>query len=180
MIKIIQNKATSDNPERQAEYDYASEINRSRFPLYTHEKSRSFRYLFNICDPRYVNVICNADIIIENSVHLHSIKEGEAWVLSRWDGGTLYNHKDSQDVWIVRGCPPQAFIERLNFEMGIPGCDNRLAWELQQFYKVSNPSKTIRCHHVHDSGVRSYGKGRGEKKRDIVQGPYLFVEPTRL
>ena len=141
MIHLIQPTATSDYPQRQAEYNHVKEVNASRFPRVTTPNTRSFKALFNLCDPRYINVIANADIIIENSVHLHSIAEGEAWALSRWEDGQLYNHKDSQDVWIVRGRPPKELINLLTFDMGVPGCDNRLAWELQKFYRVSNPSK---------------------------------------
>jgi hypothetical protein len=180
MIHIIQPRATSEHPERQMEYDHVAQVNASRFARISTPDTRSFMALFDLCDPRYINVIANADIIIENSVHLHSIEDGEAWVLSRWEDGILYDHRDSQDVWVVRGRPPQEFINALNFNMGVPGCDNRLAWELQQFYKVSNPSKTIRCHHHHASGIRSYGKGRGQVKKEVVPPPYLLVEPSRL
>ena len=180
MIHLIQPIATSGHPQRQAEYNHVKEINASRFPRVTTPSTRSFKAIFNLCDPRYINIIANADIIIENSVHLHSITEDEAWALSRWEADQLYNHKDSQDVWIMRGRPPKELINLLTFDMGVPGCDNRLAWELQKFYRVSNPSKTIRCHHHHASGIRSYGKGRGQAKKEVVPPPYLFVEPTRL
>ena len=169
------------NEERQREYDYVFELNELFYGPIT--SNRSFQSLFDECINGFVNVIANSDIIIpETSVVLMAaIPEGHAYALTRWESETqFYGKKDSQDVWVVRNRPPQDWIDQLDFNMGEPGCDNRLAYELSKIYKVANPSLTIKTIHHHKSGYRTYGKGRGHLKSIVVPPPYLLLPPTEL
>jgi len=47
-------------------------------------------------------------------------------------------------------------------------------------YSIINPSVTVRTYHLHNSGYRTYGTGRGYKKSEAVPPPYFFVNPTTL
>ena len=55
--------------------------------------------------------------------------------LSRWDTADtikpkLYNRNDSQDVWVFKG--PVKPELKANFPLGVPRCDNKLHFELQE------------------------------------------------
>jgi len=48
-------------------------------------------------------------------------------------------------------------VEGANFTQGVPGCDNKIAYLLQEAgYVVTNPSTTIKTYHLHLSGIRHY------------------------
>lgn len=97
--------------------------------------------------------------------------------LSRWepepDGGArLFEHPFSQDAWIFRAPLPDFPCD---FPLGVPACDNRLAWEAHAAgLSVSNPARSIRAHHLHRSGVRRYAS------RDRLPGPTLGVPASFL
>src|ERR1019366_3816588 len=99
------------------------------------------------------------------------------YALTRWDwksvGSISFFDVDySQDAWIVRGK-----VEGVDgsFQLGKPGCDSRIAAEFEKAgYKVSNPSKSIKAFHYHNSGVRNYSEN------ERVPGPYLFPKPCEL
>jgi hypothetical protein len=59
--------------------------------------------------------------------------------------------------------------------MGIAGCDNRLAYELQEAgFQVYNPSKTIQTFHLHDIPIRTFVENVIER----IPPPYLLLPPT--
>jgi hypothetical protein len=81
----------------------------------------------------------------------------------------------SQDTWVIRG--GRVIAENLakatrHIALGIPGCDNRMAWELKRVGAVLNPCRSIVTVHVHASQVRSY-----TKKTRPVPRPYHYVVP---
>ena len=77
---------------------------------------------------------------------------------------------DMQDCWIIRGRPKAGMW--LDFNSGTPGCDNRLAYELQKAgYRILNPYSRIRIYHYHRTGLRRY------TARQRVPQPYAFPEP---
>ena len=131
--------------------------------------------------PEDISIILNSDVYVtDESVELlKGIKPEEAYALTRWDvqpeGDPLfYGHKDSQDVWCIRGKPK---VMVANFPLGWPGCDNRIAAILMGAgYKVSNPSLSIKTYHVHLSAVRR----QGENPWHIVGKPYLLISPHML
>jgi hypothetical protein len=62
-----------------------------------------------------------------------------------------------------------------NFTLGMRGCDNRIAAEFEiAGYRVSNPSKSIRSYHVHNSGIRNY------TTTDVIPKPYLTIPTSTL
>ena len=117
-----------------------------------------------------VNLLINTDCYIEpdDMYLLSNIQEDEMWCISRQD----LIHRESQDAWVWRG---NLCIENLNFTMGVPGCDNRFAFECAAIRNnIYNPSLSIRVNHVHKSNVRSY------TEHNRVSHPYLFVEPSAI
>jgi len=146
----------------------------------------TFNEMFDLCRPDAVNVIANSDIYFTELPH--TPPPGEVWALSRWDvdadgNATLWDHADSADAWIFNGLPPKIDMP---WTMGLPGVDNRLAWELDNAgMRVRNPCKTIKAYHLHNSQWRSYlqdptGVARGGNKLFRVPPPYKLVTPEHL
>ena len=126
--------------------------------------------------PKDVNIISNADIFFNDTIELcKGINDNECYALSRWDykegKATLWDHKDSQDVWIFKGAPRN--IDG-HFELGKPGCDNAIAFNIKQAgYKISNPAKKIQAIHLHESNVHTY-----RDKDRLVGYSYHFIPVT--
>lgn len=117
---------------------------------YANRESRSGRF-----------IIANADIYFDHTLarlNNYSLK-GKLLCLSRWDvqangSASFFEHPSSQDAWIFES-PIKKF--KCDFQMGLLGCDNRLAWEADQAgLELSNPGRTIRANHLHLSHVRNY------------------------
>lgn len=123
-----------------------------------------------------VNIISNADVYFDESLELvNKITSNEAWCLGRYEDGILVDRPDMQDVWIFRGPPRNV---KADFQMGVMGCDNRLAYELEMAgYFVRNPAKSIRAHHLHKHAVKTREERASEP---VVPGPYLHVPPEEL
>lgn len=124
-------------------------------------------------------IIANTDLYpgAGTKKYLQQLQPQQAYALSRWDiskGGTKhFNRRDSQDVWIFRS--PISETLKAEFCMGKPGCDNRIAQLiLEAGYQVSNPSKTIRFLHLHESNIRNYTTA------ETIPGPYHFIHPSEL
>jgi hypothetical protein len=106
-------------------------------------------------------VIANADIYFDQTlIYLDDYDlVGGLLCLSRWnvqaDGSSIhFAHPGSQDAWIFQTPLPEFFCD---FSLGVPACDNRLAWEAEQAgLRISNPSSSIRAHHLHLSQIRHY------------------------
>jgi hypothetical protein len=100
--------------------------------------------------------------------------------LSRYDFDAKGNiqpflRADSQDTWVFYGNP--RIRTELEYGMGIAGCDNRLAYDIQAHgYNVVNPSHSIKTFHLHNSNVRNYLNDQNEPIERIPQ-PYLLVNP---
>lgn len=161
MTLLIQ-PATSPNPKRQAEYSRCLRENPRWFAstvILPPEPRMTFRQMFLAANRiAGVVVVANADILFNETIRLgEQVKEREVFALSRWDGGKVFDEPYSQDVWIVRTPVPEIPAD---FTMGMPGCDSRLAQIFHELgYVVRNPALSIRCDHIHDSGVHSYTKG---------------------
>ena len=122
-------------------------------------------------------IIANSDIFIEEDaikLCLKNIRENQAYALSRWDldedmKAKHHNTWDSQDAWIFKNS-----IKAGNYDipLGIPGCDNRIAYELKEAgYEVINPSKRVKTYHYHLSNYRSY------KEIDRLEGGFYCITP---
>ena len=81
----------------------------------------------------------------------------------------LKRRNDSQDTWIFHSntIPQLKFNYLFNFNLGVPGCDNKIAY---LFYKIGyiiyNEPFRIETVHIHKSNIRNY------KKTDKIDGPY--------
>jgi len=133
-----------------------------------------------------INIITNTDCFLaeEDTTRVFALPSNAAYCLSRveiksidpirqdWWKNRYTRHKhpmDTQDCWIVRGMPSQGMA--LEFPLGAPGCDNRIAFELQQAgYRIINPASIIRLYHYHRDRKRSYAE------TERVPGPYAFPE----
>ncbi len=140
-----------------------------------------------------INIIANADIYFDQA-SLQRIKDfrwdNHCMALTRWDESPIkkefdhpfvnpypeiyfYDHADSQDAWVFKGYTEH--IPGADFTMGVPGCDNRIAYLLSQAgFKVINPSRTIKIIHKHKSTIRNYNR------KQTVKPPYLTLQPTNL
>ncbi len=126
-----------------------------------------------------VVILANADIYFDESLELledHSLT-GRCLCLSRWDeaadgGLILVDRPDSQDAWVLAAPTPPI---QCDFCLGKPGCDNRFAFEAERAgLEVSNPSRSVRARHLHQSAVRRYTTA------ERVTGPNRFVPPSFL
>ncbi len=132
--------------------------------------------------PKDVNIIANADIYFDKTIELAiEIKKNECYALTRWElfNDTIMTFDQrhgrpsppqwSQDAWIFRGCvKPENYdsVEavhnrnqriKIPFQLGIPGCDNKIAALLREKgFIVTNPSLSIRAIHFHKNSSRSY------------------------
>ena len=135
--------------------------------------------------PHDINIFANADIYFNDTIkYMNFIRHGECYALTRWEEVNgmpvpfQERHTDnryarpehSQDVWAFRGTVKGTYG---GFYSGIPGCDNRIAAELMQNFRVLNPSKTIQCVHLHESAERSYNIPNGELAQ--VPKPWKWV-----
>jgi hypothetical protein len=157
---------------------------RKKDPIFTHEKIRlvphrrrvTYSHLFAYANDALAGclvIIANADIFFDETLNLltEASVHGRLLCLSRWDetpdGPVHYDQPNSQDAWIFETPIPKIACD---FPLGMPGCDNRLAYEAQTAgITVCNPSRSIRARHLHNSGIRSY------TQHDRLVGPTLFV-----
>ena len=157
----------------------------SRLILRSTEKRPTYNDFFSwineiSCDSDY-SIIANTDISFDNSIEIvdkFSWESNSCLALSRWDvndtsKSILFEHGDSQDVWIFKGK-----IRKVNgdFPLGVYDCDNKIAWELEQAgYRVINPCYAVRTYHHHQCGYRSYEKSPPPDYG--IRPPFRYVEP---
>jgi hypothetical protein len=186
MIRLFYNYYEDRNPVRKREIDFCLQKNLDNKLITTiiiesQEKPTYdffFKHINRITEPDDINILCNSDIFFDDTIKLvEGIKHKELYALSRWDWfnpdrSVLFDRQDSQDTWIVRGR-----IENVagDFSLGLKGCDNRIAYEFDKSgYKVSNPSRSIKTHHVHNSQIRTYSW------TNVVPAPYKTVPTSTL
>jgi hypothetical protein len=127
-------------------------------------------------------VIANADIYFgDDLARLDGYDlDKKMLCLSRWDvqrdgSARFFEHGESQDAWIF-DAPIAAFP--CEFHLGVPGCDNRLAWEAAHAgLVVQNPARSLRAYHLHLSGVRRYGE-RHRIGGNVLSVPAGFLGPA--
>ncbi len=139
----------------------------------------TFTDFYDHLSPIRFNLMSNNDIWFDRS--LGRIR----WLLlNRYDllgltrtepDGALYRGAtgDSQDSWLFYG--KAAPLKECTFSMGMPGCENRLAFLFfRKRYRVLNPSRLIKARHAHLSNSRSY------QTVDRIPGDYLSTRPVGL
>lgn len=175
--RLVVNSYLDPDPVRNAELVEAAVVNAGVFDEVQPVSGRpTFAELFAVANrltaPDDINVIANTDVSFDDTIRAadDNLDIGECWALSRDD-----NHSaDSQDAWVFYGpiiVPPEC-----DFAAGIPGCDNRLAFLLDQVgYRLTNPCHTVRVRHHHASGIRRY-----HRRFDLVRGPYKMIPPQAI
>jgi hypothetical protein len=131
-----------------------------------------------------IHIIANTDIYFDEHIAVlkHLDLKDKALALSRWDTTEqkkpkLYNHNDSQDVWIFKGSIKKEL--KANFPLGVPRCDNRLLYELENAgYKVCNPAFSIKSYHIH-KGQRALVYTEDDNIYKIPP-PYRYLYPHNL
>lgn len=137
----------------------------------------------NRIDNSDINILANCDIITDETLSLViSIKNKECYALSRYEeyknANSLNINGDSQDMWIFKG--KILLKNKIDFKMGIPGCDNRFNYEIKNSgYTISNPSKDIKTWHIHNSKLRTLTNDNHDEKKP-VEKPYLILKPDFL
>jgi hypothetical protein len=132
-----------------------------------------------------INIIINSDCYIDydTSYLVNHVNFDEMWCMNKYDvidyNFNLKFHDDScsQDAWIFKGFPKN--IKNIDFNFGVPGCDNRFAYESKlSGYILKNPSIDLKIIHLHLSQVRTCPHNMWESFRLI--GPYEFIEPQKI
>jgi hypothetical protein len=150
--------------------------------LVPHGRRVTFRELFayaNECLRGRRVAIANSDIYFDRTLARLAGEGlgGRLLCLSRWDvqpdgSSVFFDNPHSQDAWVFEA-PIRPFA--CDWHLGLPGCDNRLTFEAARAgLDVSNPSRTVRAHHLHTSNVRRY------TERQRLPGPVLAVPGTVL
>lgn len=124
-------------------------------------------------------IVANADIFFDQTLAQLDDYDltGRLLCLSRWDLAEnrtwrLSDFDYSQDAWIFHA--PIVNIDA-PFHLGVPGCDNRLAWQAERAgLLLSNPSRSIRACHLHETRTRRYSAS------DRLNGPMRAVAPAFL
>ena len=141
----------------------------------TRSHYQDFANYINECtEQNDINIISNSDIYFDETLkEAENIKEGECYALCRQ--GMLENYwAGSQDTWIFRGKIRKG---NYDFPIGYPGCDNKIAFELDKAgYKVTNPMHSIKTHHNHKN--ETWYEGQNDKYR--LPKPYKLVPPCSL
>jgi hypothetical protein len=178
-VNLFFNHYQSDS--RQHEIDECLKKNKEVFDRVAVVSGRpTFKQLFALSEkfPNDINCFCNSDIYFKETELLKSIKENDAYALTRWDqkheGLTFFNRRDSQDAWVFKGVVKPMNV---NFYPGMWGCDNRLAYEILRVgYKLTNPSLSIITIHLHESDERNQAR----TKQNTVPQPYYLLDPCVL
>lgn len=142
----------------------------------------TYQFIFDNCISG-INVFANSDMEFDESILLaNNIKNSEFYALTRYEDDMLlhkhddpYKGYDSQDVWIWKD---SCRIKNANFFLGLPGCDNKIAFIAESHgYTVKNPSKSIKTYHRHKTNVRD-GTSADLSKR--LPPPYKLVPITTI
>lgn len=189
-MNLFINTYTDKNEERNNELIKCLELNKLNNPsfnIYELTGRPTFKDFFNIINsvtlPTDINIIINSDIYLPEGFNVNP-EANDCFALSRWDvqpdGSAIhYNNSGSQDTWIFRGAIKM--VEGANFFLGVPGCDNKIAYLLQQAgYRVTNPSLSIKTYHLHLSGIRYYDKPKKGVGIYRLPKPRVNVQITSL
>jgi len=151
------------------------------------KKRASYKNYFDYINKENIKgyiVIANSDIFFDNTmtnILKTNIKNNKAmFSLVRYE----YTNKnlkkcrlfgegraDSQDTWIIHSnfIPKKTTI--FNFNLGVPGCDNKLVYLfLILGYKVFNDPLLIKTYHNHSSQTRNYN--------GFINYPHCYITPN--
>lgn len=187
-MNLFVNTYIDPNEERNKELIEClrlNKINNPSFCIYELQGRPTFKDFFNCINsvtlPTDINIIINSDIYLPEGFNVNP-EPDDCFALSRYDiqpdGSAIhYPNPSSQDTWIFRGAI--RMVENCSFVLGVPGCDNKIAYQLRQAgYKVTNPSLSIKTYHLHLSNVRRLAKRGGKIFR--LPKPYLVIHASEL
>ncbi|CAB9495511.1 exostosin domain-containing protein [Alteromonas macleodii] len=131
-----------------------------------------------------ISVLCNSDIYFDDSLDkLNTVlSEPKSFLaLSRWEllGGETSKHPNphwSQDTWAINVMDElsDSLMHQLDFPMGVPRCDNKIAYLFAVFgWKVFNPVDYVKSIHAHETQMRTYHKKMDER----ILGGVAYVHP---
>lgn len=152
------------------------------------EKRPTYEDFFNYFNKNHkdeIIILSNLDIYFDETLDIiDSIDLNNSMLaLTRYDlknnEWVLFNENNvaqaSQDTWVFK-TPVDTYNMSCNFTLGIPGCDNKIAFEFHKLgYNVINNSLSIKTYHKHESNHRTW---RLEKIKP-VRGPYHYIKPTK-
>lgn len=147
-----------------------------------------FEYAKNNIPDGDIVVLSNSDIFFDESIL--KVKEIDltniVLALTRWcpNAGHWFiednivpfiHHECSQDVWIWKN--PLKYNDSFNFNIGVLGCDNKLAYNLDKMgYQIWNPSFSIFAYHKH----KERDNNRDYISPTAIPGPYAFVPSCQI
>jgi hypothetical protein len=144
-----------------------------------------FQLIGNNSGKNDCNIVINSDcfLVTDDQDAFDQLDRRVAWCIGRLEIPRIspllpwtirrrpfaQRREDSQDCWIIRGKPAGGMW--LDFTPGLPGCDNRLAYELHKVgYVVHNPMDRITVYHMHAQTTRDY------TDQQQVPKPYLLLK----
>lgn len=150
-----------------------------------------FSSIFNLIEQHNINgyvVIANSDIFFDKSIenvwrydlinnNILSLCRHEFDGISRLKDCKIFSEgrPDSQDAWIFHSGNniQQKYRHIFDFEMGKPGCDNKLIYLFQILgYQCYNEPTIVKIYHNHNSTLRNY------TIKDKIGQPYCAIYPA--
>ena len=147
-------------------------------------KRATFKMAFELGNkfPVSTIIVSNNDIIFDsNKKTFDNIKKALAGsvvlAITRHKNKNLteIDSSNSQDSWIFKS--PIIIPKKSDFYFGLPGCDNRIAYLLNQKYNVRNYPNDIIIFHNHKIPFRTYNK---KGKNDRIYGDYYIPNIENL
>jgi len=141
-----------------------------------------------LLEPGDVSLLLNSDIYLDETLkflrddHEQLVAHNVFIALTRYNpaGPLLRLNKNphwTQDVWgvTIPDKPfPTALLQETAFNLGQPGCDNKIAYVMHSYgFRVTNPCRTIRSIHLHAEETRRY-----DERADKLIGLHAFVHPS--
>jgi hypothetical protein len=121
-------------------------------------------------DPLSLHILINTDIVVTPEAvgklreRMHAV---DIVCLTRWESSMdsfpacrLTKGPNSQDLWAWWGnlavVNPVTTRTLDDIPLGVPACDNRVAYEFSKIGHVLNPAHSIKTMHIHASAYRTY------------------------
>lgn len=150
-----------------------------------------FSNIFDLIEQYNINgyiAISNSDIFFDKSIEnvwSYDVINHNVLALCRYEFDGISSLKncnifangrpDSQDAWIFHSEHniQKKYRHIFDFEMGKPGCDNKLIYLFQILgYQCYNDPSIIKIYHIHNSPVRNY------TIKDKITAPYCAIYPS--
>lgn len=150
-----------------------------------------FKNIFDLIEEHNINgyvAIANSDIFFDKSIEnvwRYDLIHNNILTLCRYEFDGISSLKeckifaegrpDSQDAWIFHSAHniPKKYRDVFDFEMGKPGCDNKLIYLFQILgYQCYNEPGIVKIYHNHNSPSRNYSIS------DKIPSPWCVIYPT--